>query len=148
MKRSAITRLSVFLGMGLMVLAAQAPNSSRRGRALFHGKEVLTGKIRGHNEGLPAEALRCFNCHEAASASLTRVSAPHLDSSFLLQNRQRRGGPPSHYDVASFCKLLHTGADPAFIVIARAMPVYELNEEQCNSLWAFLTEKDTRNEKK
>lgn len=148
MDRVAIIRLAVLFGVGLTVLAARLPDSPRRGRALFYGKQVLTGKIRDHDEDLPSEALRCSNCHESKSGGLDPVSAPHLDGSLLLENRQRRGGPPSRYDSASFCKLLRTGTDPAFIVIARTMPVYKLNEEQCNSLWAFVTEKNTRNDKK
>jgi hypothetical protein len=140
----AATRLSVFMALGLTVMADQSSESARRGYALFHGEEALIGKIRGHDEGLPPEAVRCSNCHEATSGRSTRVAAPHVDRSLLLEYRQRRGGPPSRYDAASFCKLLRTGADPVFIVIAREMPVYDLNEAQCNSLWTFLTEKEAQ----
>jgi hypothetical protein len=147
LNRMTIMRLSAFGGLCLTFLAGQTPDSARRGYALFHGQEALAGRIRGHDEGLPAEALRCANCHEATSRRLTGVAAPHVDRSLLLEYRQRRGGPPSRYDAASFCKLLRTGADPVFIVIAREMPVYDLNEAQCNSLWTFFTEKDTRNDK-
>ena len=135
------------MGLGLTVVAGQSSDSSRRGYALFHGEEALAGKIRGHDEGLPPEAVRCSNCHEATSGKLTRQAAPHVDRSLLLEYRQRRGGPPSRYDAASFCKVLRTGVDPVFIVIAREMPVYDLNEAQCNSLWTFFTEKDPRNDK-
>jgi hypothetical protein len=145
--RTAITRLLVFMGLCLTVLAGQSSDSFRRGYMLFHGEEALAGKIRGHDEGLPPEAVRCSNCHEAASGGLARP-APHIDRSLLLGYRQRRGGPPSRYDAASFCKLLRTGVDPVFILIAREMPVYEVNEEQCNNLWTFFTEKDTGNDKK
>jgi protein SCO1 len=131
-------RLAALIGLGVAVLAGQAPDSWQRGDALFHGEEALTGKIRGHDEDLPAEAVRCSNCHE-----VTGGRAPHLDRSLLLEERQRRGGPPSRYDAAAFCKLLRTGADPSFIVIAREMPVYELDDVRCNSLWIFLTEKKT-----
>ena len=93
MNRIAITRLAVFFGVGLTVLAASSPESPRRGRALFYGKEVLTGKIRGHDEDLPSEAVRCSNCHESSGGRLAPVSAPHLDGSFLLDNRQRQRRP-------------------------------------------------------
>ena len=132
------------MGLGLTLLAGQSSDSFRRGYAIFHGEEALAGKIRGHDEGLPTEAVRCSNCHEATGGRLTRVVAPHLDRSLLLGYSQRRGGPPSRYDAASFCKLLRTGTDPAFIMIAREMPVYDFDEAQCNSLWTFFTEKNTK----
>ena len=113
------------------------------GDALFHGKVALTGKIRGHEESLPPEAVRCANCHEAQSNErLSRVSAPRLDRSLLLDARTRRGGPPSRYDQPAFCKLLRTGVDPAAIVIAREMPIYNLNQTQCAGLWTYLMEKE------
>lgn len=109
----------------------------------------MTGRVRGHDELLPAAAVRCVNCHDAVnSGRLARVSAPRLDRSLLLEARQRRGGPPSSYDQAAFCKLLNTGVDPASIVIAREMPVYELDPGQCSSLWAFLVGKETADDKR
>jgi hypothetical protein len=145
--RTAIMRLAALMGLCVSVLAGQSADSFRRGYMLFHGEEALGGKIRGHDEGLPPEAVQCSNCHEAASGRLTRP-APHIDRAFLIDYRQRRGGPPSRYDVASFCRMLRTGIDPVSIVIAREMPVYELNEAQCDSLWTFFTAKDTGNDKK
>jgi hypothetical protein len=128
-------------------LPGQSSDAAQRGNALYHGKEALTGKIRGHDELLPAEAVRCVNCHEAVSSDrlgggLGRSAAPHLDRALLLEARPRRGGPPSHYDQAAFCKLLNTGVDPASIVIAREMPAYELEPGQCAGLWSFLIGKE------
>lgn len=121
------------------MLHGQLPDAARRGDALFRGKQVLKGKIRGHDEFSPAEAVRCVNCHGAAqSGPPSRVSAPHLDRSLLLEYRQRRSGPPSRYDQPAFCKLLRTGIDPASIVIAREMPIYDLDQDQCAGLWSFL----------
>ncbi len=120
----------------------------RRGDALFHGTESLIGRVRGHDETLPSDAVRCANCHDAVSAGrLTRVAAPHLDRSLLLDPKQRRGGPPSHYDQPAFCKLLRTGIDPASIVVAREMPVYDLDEAACASLWSFIIGKEPVNAK-
>jgi hypothetical protein len=110
---------------------------------LFNGKEPLSGRIREHDESLPPEVVRCANCHGAtASARPSRVAAPRLESSLLLEFHQRRGGPPSRYDQAAFCKLLRTGVDPAHIMIAREMPIFDLDDAQCASLWSFLVEKD------
>lgn len=123
------------------ILAPGQPSdaAARRGKAIFRGKKALKGRIRGHDEFLPPEAVRCINCHDTADRGKPgRVSAPHLDRALLLEPRQRRGGPPSRYDTASFCKLLRTGVDPATILIAREMPIYELDQRQCDSLWSFL----------
>jgi hypothetical protein len=129
--------LSLIFGAAL--LPGQVSDAARRGNALYRGKEALSGKVRGHDESLPPEAVRCANCHDAADgARLSRVAAPRLDRALLLEPRQRRGGPPSHYDRAVFCKLLRTGVDPASIVVAREMLVYELDQNQCAALWAFL----------
>jgi hypothetical protein len=123
--------------------------AAERGDSLFHAKEKLNGRIRGHDDALPPEVVRCANCHEASgNVRLSRVAAPHLDRSVLLTWRERRGGPPSRYDQAAFCKLLRTGIDPANIVIAREMPVYEVDEAQCASLWTFLVGKDDANAKR
>lgn len=144
MSRTSIMRLVSLMGLGATFLAGQSPRSAARGDRLFHGREALTGRIRGHDEDLPAEALRCSNCHESQSGKLAGVAAPHIDRSLLLVYRQRRGGPPSRYDAASFCKMLRTGVDPVFVVVAREMPIYDLDEAQCNSLWIFLTEERKR----
>jgi hypothetical protein len=129
-----------FLLVSVSVAFSPAPlaKSARQGSALFHGRKPLSGRIRGHDEVLPPEAVRCANCHDAANnGRLSRVTAPHIDRALLLEPRQRRGGPPSRYDQAGFCKLLRTGIDPASIVIAREMPAYVMDDEQCANLWAY-----------
>jgi len=129
------------------LLLAQS-SEIRRGDALFHGNESLTGRVRGHDETLPPDAVRCANCHDAVNGGrLTRVAAPHLDRSLLLEPKQRRGGPPSRYDQSAFCKLLRTGVDPASVVVAREMPVYDVDETACVSLWSFLIGKESANAK-
>jgi hypothetical protein len=137
---AAIIRLAAFITLGVTLMANQSAVSGARGDMLFHGREALSGRIRGHDDDLPSEALRCSNCHEAKSGKSAGVIAPHIDRALLLESRQRRRGPPSHYDAASFCKMLRTGVDPVFVVVAREMPVFNLDEGQCNSLWMFLTE--------
>jgi hypothetical protein len=125
--------------------------SSQRGDALFHGQEPLTAKIRGHEDEdtLPAEAIRCANCHAATPASagaqpLSRIAPPHLDRALLLEFHERRGGPPSRYDQAAFCKVLRTGVDPAHILIAREMPAYVIDDAQCASLWTYALAQDAK----
>lgn len=110
---------------------------------MFVGTEPLSGRIRGHVETLPPAAASCNNCHDTARRSQVQAGeqkAPVLDADHLLHVRERRGGPPSAFDELSFCVLLGTAVDPASILIAREMPVYDLDPEQCSSLWRYLIE--------
>jgi len=139
----------LLISLGIALALTPLSKVARQGSALFEGREKLRGKIRGHDDWLPPEAVRCANCHQAnRQQSLSRTAPPRLDRSLLLDSRQRRGGPPSRYDQASFCRLLRTGADPAYILIAREMPVYEMDDRQCASLWTFLLEQDSTHEKR
>lgn len=140
-----------FVGtLGLVALAtaalappvASATGPSRRdpGQALFQGAVPLTGRIREHPGALPAVVVKCDNCHGPQIRASTDVTAPpRLSRDFLTEARARRGGPPSAYDVKSFCKLLRTGIDPASILIARQMPTYDITDGQCRELWRFVT---------
>ena len=140
--------LSVSFGVAL--LPGKLSDVARRGNALYRGKEALTGKVRGHDESLPAAAVRCANCHDQVNGARQSglAAVPQLDRSLLLEARQRRGGPPSRYDQAAFCKLLRTGVIPAFILVAREMPIYQLDQSQCASLWSFLIEREPADAKK
>ena len=118
-----------------------------RGRELFAGTVALRGTITGHASALPPAGARCVNCHAsrpaAASASAASVAVsfgPPLTRQHLTDPLPRRGGPPSRYDQATFCRLLRTGIDPAYVLITRSMPRYELPEADCRALWLHLTE--------
>ena len=113
-----------------------------RGRALFVGKVPLKGRVRGHQGELPPAVVVCRNCHAAGTQTPGPVStpAPRIDRSLLLAAKPRRGGLPSSYDRASFCKLLRTGVDPAYVLVAREMPIFDIDDGQCDSLWRFLTD--------
>jgi len=144
MRKWMLLASSLILAAAAATSTAAHPTSAVRGEALYRGKTPLRGKIRGHDDPLPAEAIVCANCHSAkANNRLPGTQAPDLDAALLLQARQRRGGPPSTYNQASFCRLLRTGADPGYILIAREMPIYEITDEQCASLWTYLLESKT-----
>jgi hypothetical protein len=127
-------------------MGAQGPDSALEvGRALFHGERPLHGRINGHNTELPLAACGCANCHAKESSKVVRDPAssaeefgPALGPNHLQARRERRGGPPSVYDLASFCRLLRDGVDPAHIVLGQAMPRYALPDASCQALWAFL----------
>ena len=112
---------------------------ARRGAELFDGSLPLTARIAGHAERLPAEATRCINCHRANRDGRDAI-APLLTRQHLLELVARRGGPPSQYDERTFCRVLRSGIDPAWVILPRVMPRYEVDEATCSALWAHLTE--------
>lgn len=107
---------------------------------MFFGDAALQGGIVGHSEALPPRLVACANCHVGAAGLGAASFGPRLDGPRLTEMRGRRGGPPSAFSPASFCRMLRTGVDPASILITRQMPRYTLNDDQCLGLWRYLTE--------
>lgn len=143
---SAARFLSISL-LGLALLPSSAASAIQTGEDLYKGKEPLKGQIRGHEDFLPPSAVICANCHSAKSTSrLSSKPAPQLNRVWFTKMRQRHGGPPSTYNQAAFCKLLRTGTDPVFVLVDREMPIYDLDDRQCASLWNYLTEKGDADE--
>ena len=131
-------------GAAAAPLPAAAPvEAVARGHALFAGTAPLHGTISGHASALPPAGARCVNCHAAGAAAVPASAAasfgPLLTRPHLTELRPRRGGPPSRYDEATFCRLLRTGIDPAYVLITRSMPRYELPDADCRALWLHLT---------
>ena len=131
--------------------AAAGEGAAGRGRELFTGTAPLHGTIAGHTSALPPLAARCINCHAIGSAGPGRAGAasaaasaasfgPLLTVQGLTGLVARRGGPPSRYDEAAFCRLLRQGVDPAWVMVPRSMPRYELNDADCRALWRHLTD--------
>ena len=121
--------------------SALADASAATGRRMFSGDASLQGAIVGHPEALPPRLVACANCHVGGAAGLATASfGPRLDGTHLTEMRGRRGGPPSAFSPASFCRMLRTGVDPASILITRQMPRYTLDDNQCLGLWHYLTE--------
>jgi hypothetical protein len=116
--------------------------SSSSGRALFFGETPLRGVILGHELPLPPETVVCANCHLEDRQPISGVSnsAPRLNRARMTEFRRRRGGPPSQFTPATFCRLLRTGVDPAYILITHQMPRYTLEDAQCIDLWQYLIE--------
>lgn len=112
-----------------------------RGEAIFAGRRPVLGRIRGHDSDLPPEVVACRQCHPPSRSSGDggTAAAPFLDRQLLLRPIQRRGGPPSVYDLQSFCKLLRTGIDPAYVLIDRIMPTYAMSDTDCAALWQVVT---------
>jgi len=115
-----------------------------RGGRLFRGDEVLHASIRGHAAELPADAARCVNCHRPRAAvggqDIGTSLGPDVFGPRLTKALPRRGGPPSSYRVEDLCRALRAGVDPALVTLARSMPIYTLSDEDCQALWAFLTQ--------
>lgn len=132
---------AALLVAGVMVVACAAAMpawttwvAQGEGAALYEGRRPVAARLAGHQDGLPPEAVRCANCHEGNQAI-----GPALTAATLVDTRARRGGPPSRYDEAALCRLLREGIDPAFVVVARAMPRYEIDAAGCAALWAHLS---------
>lgn len=113
-------------------------SARKQGESLFTGRRPLLGKIRGHQTRLPPHVVVCAHCHVQNVPDAGAAAAPLIDRALLLEQRERRGGPPSAYDLSSFCKLLRTGVDPAYVLVNRVMPVYEVGDAACASLWEYL----------
>lgn len=115
--------------------------TSDPGGALFDGRLPLRGRIATHPSDLPPDVIRCANCHAAGRGpAVRRTIAPRLDADLLRQFRERRGGPASRYDAATFCRLLREGVDPTDILISYEMPRFDLDNAQCQALWRFVAE--------
>jgi hypothetical protein len=131
--------------VGLLLCASCSRRADPRvdlGKALFAGDAGLVGRVGAEDDPLPPAAVRCSNCHvgpDGESAEAAPSYGPHLSRQELTATLPRRGGPPTRYDEASFCRLLATGIDPAHIIIVRAMPRYTLSAASCEALWTYLT---------
>jgi hypothetical protein len=120
---------------------SMSPESSvSAGRSMFLGESPLQGAIASHAELLPARTISCANCHLGAGLASAASFAPALNRSGMTQLSGRRGGPPSEFALASFCRMLRTGVDPASILITRRMPRYTLSDDQCLDLWRYIME--------
>jgi hypothetical protein len=132
--------------LSMLLLAAPAGTAgesvARRGFALFSGAAPLQGTIVGHSSVLPPAAARCINCHAIGTAVPASAASfgPLLTRQGLTGAAARRGGPPSRYDAAAFCRLLRQGVDPAWVIVPRSMPRYALSDADCHALWTHLTE--------
>lgn len=118
-----------------------ATSPFEHGRRLFAGDPPVNARISGHNDPLPPLSARCTNCHRASSSQLAQQQTvgPVLSARFLRGLSPRRGGPPSSYDVQSFCNVLRNGIDPAWIMLPPTMPRYDVSDTQCVALWTYLT---------
>jgi hypothetical protein len=138
------SRVLVIVGLIPFAMTTYASRSAGEvsgsaGQRMFFGETPLQGTIVGHERPLPAELVACANCHPAGSRSaLDTAIGPRLDKSTMTDTGWRRGGPPSRFTSTTFCRLLRTGVDPAYIVISRQMPRYDLRDDQCFSLWQYL----------
>lgn len=127
---------SFLLAFAYRAAAVDADHFSESGNAIFSGQHAVAAHLRGDNRVLPGAATRCVNCHDDADSATS--FAPPLTRQYLLSDKTRRGGPPSHYDLVSFCHVLHVGIDPMGILLKKAMPQYTLTDTECAALWNFL----------
>jgi hypothetical protein len=79
------------------------------------------------------------NNESGLSTVPVQTFGPQLTSEYLTERARRRGGPPSSYDLPTFCAVLRTGIDPAHVVIRRVMPRYDIASADCTAIWTYLT---------
>ena len=149
-RHSGMTRWARRLGCALVLCVvpawataalASTGEEPTVGHDLFIGALDLKGRISSHTTDLPAEVVRCVNCHAAGNGpDVPRSVAPRLTGSWLGELHARRGGPLTRYDSDAFCTLLRKGRDPAYIVISVEMPRYDISDKQCRALWNFLNQ--------
>lgn len=121
--------------------ALAAPGDGARGARLFDGRAALPATLAGRDVALPVDASRCANCHlrdGPGRPASTAGFGPALTALFLRTRQARRGGPPSAYDAAAFCRVLRTGIDPARVLVDLRMPRYAVGDADCAALWAYL----------
>lgn len=131
------------LGFGLWGLSDMPQQEGDRaavrqqGERLFDGRAPLVARLAGHAHPLPADAARCIQCHGVVLPG-GETFAPRLTAEHLRQRLPRRGGPPTAYDVRSFCRVLRDGVDPAQVILPRSMPRFVIDDAQCGALWTYL----------
>jgi len=132
-----LTGASAF-GIGAILKHSAERSRLELGRKLVLGVEPLKGRMVGHDLDLPTATVRCQNCHKIGQEP-GKSFAPRLSQASLTGLVKRRGGPPSRYDVATFCGVLADGVDPAHVMIPQTMPRYNLTEQECAALWTYVT---------
>jgi cytochrome c553 len=142
--RRHFTAASLALAVAMAFWHWLAQLSGSAGAELFDGRRPISAQVDGHGQNLPPHAGRCINCHSASAAPANALGAgtaafgPGLTAASLTQLQARRGGPPSRFDMTSFCKLLRTGIDPAWVTLTKTMPRYAVSDAECAELWAYL----------
>ena len=110
-----------------------------QGRQLYEAVVPMRARLAGQDFYLPSVATRCTNCHAVLAQPGQSGFAPTLTEAMLTENRRRRGGPASAYDMAAFCRVLREGIDPAQVMVNSVMPRYDVDREQCAAIWFYLT---------
>ena len=113
---------------------------STSGESIYRGSKSIKGRMAGSEDYLAPAATRCANCHGANGRGVAEagVSGADIRGATLRNSTPRRGGPPAAYTLESFRTALRSGHDPAGVVLARAMPRYEISASDSAALWGFL----------
>jgi len=131
-----VRRLAWLLATASLWVQAQAAAGAAQGQKIFQGEVPVAAHLRGETRLLPVAAVRCINCHAAPRGA--EPLGPRLTADFLLTLTSRRGGPPTAYDRNGFCNALATSVDVGGVLLAKAMPQYQLADADCTALWSFL----------
>ena len=144
--RVAAAAIVSVVAIVLVCLVGREWGLREMGAELFDGRRALVASVQGQELVLPPFAVRCVNCHDlgptatdrSASAPLANFG-PAISGASVAADQARRGGPPSHFNASTLCRLLRTGVDPSDVLVTRAMPRYRISDAQCNALWEHLS---------
>ena len=125
------------LAVALLTLKA---GETTLGESIYRGGKSIKARMAGSEDNLAPAATRCANCHGANGRGVAEagVSGADIRGATLKNREPRRGGPPAAYTLESFRAALRSGHDPAGVVLARAMPRYEISGSDSAALWGFL----------
>lgn len=138
--RRTVVRAAIGLAFSAVVHLAGAESACEPmdvGCRIFAGQQPVVAHLRDDPRALPAATARCIQCHTPQDGA--PAFAPPLSSGYLLGAMRRRGGPPSGYDQAAFCRALRDGVDPAGVLLRKAMPNFQVSDDECAALWRFVT---------
>ncbi|WP_354677156.1 hypothetical protein [Cupriavidus plantarum] len=137
MRASArLRRLAWLMAAASLWVQAEAAVDAEQGRRIFTGDAPVAAHNRGATPALPAAAVGCINCHMPSRGA--EPLGPRLTADYLLTLTPRRGGPPTAYDRNGFCQALSSSVDVGGVLLAKAMPQYQLTDADCTALWSFL----------
>lgn len=92
----------------------------------------IEAQIEGSPQTFEATLFACAGCHGGSGEGRREGGTLTADIRFGRLQKRRA------YTEESFCRALRQGLDPAGQPLARAMPRYLLEPEQCGALWQHL----------
>lgn len=109
-------------------------------RDYYSGPARMRARLQGFDALLEPSSVRCSNCHGVDGGGIPRgvIKGTNIRSA-SLGNRRSASGAPWSYDAGSFCTAVRRGIDGSGRILEPGMPRYDITDEQCRSLWNYVT---------